>query len=136
MSDLIERARQLRTTIEQLTDNLTDEDAVESKELFPKWSETGSYSIGMRVRYNDKLYKVLQQHSAQLDWNPIDAPSLFAEILPGQDGTEIGEWQQPDSTNPYMTGDKVTYEGKTYESTIDNNVWSPTAYPQGWKVVE
>lgn len=136
MSDKIERARALRHTIEQLTDNLTDTDAVEAKELFPKWSATEAYTEGMRVRYNDTLYKVLQNHSAQADWSPVNAPALFAEILPGQDGTEIGEWQQPDSTNPYMTGDKVTYEGKTYESTIDNNVWSPTAYPQGWKVVE
>lgn len=49
---------------------------------------------------------------------------------------EIPEWTQPDASNPYMTGDKVTYEGVVYESTIDNNVWSPAAYPAGWKVVE
>ena len=49
---------------------------------------------------------------------------------------EIPEWTQPDTGNPYMTGDKVTYEGVVYESTIDNNVWSPAAYPAGWKVVE
>lgn len=35
-----------------------------------------------------------------------------------------------------MKGDKVRYEGKIYESLIDNNVWKPTDYPQGWKEVE
>ena len=35
-----------------------------------------------------------------------------------------------------MTGDKVRYNGKVYESLIDNNVWSPIGYPQGWKEVE
>lgn len=80
------------------------------------------------------LYKALQGHTSQEDWTPDVAVSLFAEILPGQDGTEIGEWRQPDSTNPYMMGDKVTYNGKIYESTIDNNVWSPDVY--GWQDVE
>lgn len=39
------------------------------------------------------------------------------------------------STSPYMTGDCCTENGKTYRSTIDNNVWSPSAYPQGWEEV-
>ena len=47
----------------------------------------------------------------------------------------IPEWEQPDSTNAYMTGDKVTYNGKTYMSTIDNNIWSPVDYPAGWSEV-
>ena len=35
-----------------------------------------------------------------------------------------------------MTGDKVRFEGVVYESTMDNNIWSPTAYPAAWKVIE
>ena len=31
---------------------------------------------------------------------------------------------------------EVHYKGKVYESLIDNNVWSPEAYPQGWKLIE
>ena len=42
----------------------------------------------------------------------------------------IPEWEQPDSTNPYMKGDKVTHGGKTWVSDIDNNVWEPGVY--GW----
>lgn len=40
------------------------------------------------------------------------------------------------STSPYMTGDCCTDEGVTYRSTIDNNVWKPSEYPQGWEAVE
>ena len=36
----------------------------------------------------------------------------------------------------YQTGDIVKYNGQLYESTIDNNVWSPDTYPQGWKLYE
>jgi hypothetical protein len=27
----------------------------------------------------------------------------------------------------------VTFEGTDYESTIAGSVWSPAAYPQGWR---
>ena len=35
------------------------------------------------------------------------------------------EWEQPGSTNGYSKGDKVTHNGKTWESLVDNNVWEP-----------
>lgn len=40
------------------------------------------------------------------------------------------------STSPYMTGDCCIENDVVYRSTIDNNVWSPSAYPAGWEVVE
>ena len=50
----------------------------------------------------------------------------------------IGEYTvKPGKTRElYMKGDKVHYpdaEGDVYESLIDGNVWSPEAYPDGWK---
>lgn len=40
------------------------------------------------------------------------------------------------STSPYMKGNCCTENGSTYRSTIDNNVWAPSAYPAGWEQVE
>lgn len=37
------------------------------------------------------------------------------------------------STSPYMAGDCCTEDGKVYRSKIDNNVWAPSAYAQGWE---
>lgn len=67
---------------------------------------------------------------SQPDWNPAAAPSLFAKVLI-PDPEVIPEWEQPDSTNPYHIGDKVTHNGKTWVSTVDNNVWEPGVY--GWE---
>lgn len=39
------------------------------------------------------------------------------------------------ATSPYNTGECCTENGKTYASLIDNNVWAPSAYPQGWEEV-
>ena len=109
--------------------SVDDNTALRMVEYYPA-PDAASYAAGDRIQYNGKLYKCLQAHTAQADWNPVDAPSLWAEVLAGQDGTEIGEWVQPDSTNPYMRGDRVSYNGKIYESEVDNNVWAPGAY--GW----
>lgn len=122
----------VRLTIAKTINAITieDETALRMVEFYPKWDSGVAYTAGYRIQYNGKLYKCLQAHTAQADWNPVDAPSLWAEVLAGQDGTEIGEWVQPNSTNPYMRGDRVSYNGKIYESEVDNNVWAPGVY--GW----
>ena len=40
------------------------------------------------------------------------------------------------STSPYNRGDCCTEDGTVYRSTMDGNVWAPSAYPQGWEAVE
>lgn len=46
------------------------------------------------------------------------------------------EWKQPEGGHDaYKVGDRVTYNGKVYESTINGNVWAPDAYPQGWREI-
>lgn len=105
----------------------TDEQALEVQVLYPNWEdlEDGTtLKVGQRVNYLDVLYNVLQEHQKQSTWNPVDAPSLFAKIIV-IDTTAIPEWEQPESTNGYMMGDKVTHNGKTYLSLVDNNIWEP-----------
>ena len=115
--------------------SVNDEVAEKIPEVFPAWDGSGKeYKKDDRVQYNDVLYKVLQNHTSQSIWTPTDAPSLFAKVLTSTTG-EPQEWQQPDSTNAYKIGDKVIYNGKIYESTIDNNVWSPADYPAGWREI-
>ena len=138
-AEKITRARILRAQIETMAQSLDDETAETVPELFPEWNpDSCSYVTGDRVKRNGLLYKVLQSHTSQAGWTPEDAPSLFAQILPGQGGTAIGVWKKPDSTNTYMTGDRAHYPTMAdpiYESLIDNNVWSPEEYPAGWREV-
>lgn len=112
-----------------LRETATDEQALAVPVLYPAWRSGVNYAAGIRVLYNGTLYKVLTAHTSQDDWTPDAAPSLFAKVLI-PDETIIPEWQQPDSTNPYGAGDKVTHNGKTWASDIDNNVWEPGVY--GW----
>lgn len=56
---------------------------------------------------------------------------------PAPEPEEWPQWVQPTGAHDaYNTGDKVTYNGKHYQSTMDGNVWSPDSYPAGWQLVE
>ena len=103
-----------------------DNTALRMTEFYPEWSAGQAYTAGFNVQYGGVLYRCLQDHTSQDDWSPDLATSLFAKVLI-PDASVIPEWEQPDSTNPYMTGDKVMHNGKTWESLIDNNVWEPGA---------
>ena len=117
-------------------ETLSDAQALQVPMLFDEFDGNGvAYEVGKRVLYNDILYKVIQAHTSQADWTPVAAPSLFAKVINETMDGSIPEFEQPDSTNPYMKGDRVIFNGKVYESLIDNNVYSPEAYPAGWKEI-
>lgn len=127
----------MRKAMDKAGAYLTDEQAVEVSVLYRQWEPGVSYAVGDRRLYGGILYSCLQAHDAIETWNPADAPSLWAKVLI-PDPDVIPEWEQPDSTNPYKLGDKVTHNGKIWECTaVDgdgNNVWEPGVY--GWTEVE
>lgn len=119
--------------IEKAAVSLPDEDALEAVELFPAWAAGVAYEVGVRVRYNGKLYRCEQAHTSQDGWEPPNTPALWTEVAePGA----IPVWRQPSGAqDAYQTGDKVHYpdaDGAVYVSVMDNNVWEPTVY--GWEV--
>ena len=132
MGKYYDAALVLRGVMDKAGSMLTDEQALEVPGLFPAWNAEATYAVGDRVKYNGTLYRCLTAHTAQDAWTPTDAPSLWAKVLTDPSG-EILPWEQPDSTNPYAKGDKVTYNGKTWISSVDNNVWKPGEY--GWDEV-
>ena len=130
----LENQKNLALTL--FAETLSDAQALQVPMLFDDFDGNGvAYEVGKRVLYNDILYKVIQAHTSQADWTPTNAPSLFAKVINETIDGSIPEFEQPDSTNPYMKGNKVKFNGKIYESVIDNNIWSPTAYPSGWKEI-
>lgn len=130
MGSYLEGAKALRAAMDAAAAALTDEQALKAAAIYPLWNSSAAYAAGDRVRYDGVLYKCLQAHTAQPSWTPAAAPSLWAKVLTSDTGAPL-PWEQPESTNPYMKGDKVTHAGKTWVSAIDNNVWEPGVY--GWE---
>ena len=127
----------IREMIEKAAVSLGDGDALDAVALFPEWSKDEKpYIVGERIRHNNKLYKCVQAHTSQADWTPDKTPALWVEVAkPG----EIPVWKQPTGAqDAYNKGDKVHYptaSDPVYESLIDANVYSPEAYPAGWKQI-
>lgn len=122
-------------------EELSDEEALEVAALFPTWvsklpedplnpKPEDTLTVGYKVWYDTKLYKVLQPHVPQENWTPDKSPSLYTRVSI----EEWPEWVQPTGAHDaYMTGDKRTHNGKRWESEIDYNVYEPGVY--GWKEV-
>ena len=125
-------ALKLRRHIETAVQSLPDSEALEAVTLYPEWAAGVDYSTGHKVQRGGKLFRCLQAHTSQDGWEPENAPALWAKVLI-PDTDVIPEWEQPDSINPYSAGDKVTHNGKTWVSDVDNNVWEPGVY--GWSEV-
>lgn len=129
-----EHAYKLRELLHKASASLTDEDALEGIELFAPWATDTAYEVGVRVRFEEKLYRCEQAHTSQIGWEPPAVPALWTEVAkPG----EIPVWRQPTGAqDAYRIGDLVHYpdaDGPVYRCTIDYNVYAPDV--AGWEVV-
>ena len=122
-----EQALRFRHLLEKAAESQTDEDALQSIELFKHWKADEQVSVGDRLQYNGILYKCVQSHTTQSDWTPDITPALWSVVSV----EEWPEWVQPvGAQDAYMQGDKVSHNGKHWISAVDNNVWEPSVF--GW----
>ena len=123
--NILDEARKLRNLIESMAENLDDETAEQNAYVFPLWAVGVEYKKDFKVRYNDVVYKVLQDHTSQADWTPDVAVSLFVKVHK-QDPHEYPEWVQPTGAHDaYQKDEIVKHNEKLWISLIDANVWEP-----------
>nr|DAV90358.1 MAG TPA: ChiA1-BD-binding domain protein [Caudoviricetes sp.] len=127
-----------------------------SESGYPIWTQplcaVDAYNLGDIVSYNGKLYKSIINANV---WAPDAYPAGWEEYTESTSGGDSGETGGSGTTEPetpptetipdfvqptgahdaYKKGDKVRFEGKIYESLIDANTYSPSAYPDGWKEI-
>ena len=126
----------LRTLIgsnsEKIVSTFTDENALKDIDRYPVWTVGISVAKDSRYQYNGKLYKCVQAHTTQADWQPAVTPALWVKVPLD----EWPEWIQPTGAHDaYAKGDKVTHSSKKWTSDVDANTWEPGVY--GWtEVVE
>ena len=64
-----------------------DNTALRMKDFYPEWAESTAYTVGYKVQYNGKLWRVVQAHTSQTGWEPENAPSLWETINETHSGT-------------------------------------------------
>lgn len=138
---VIEQAEAIREAMDVAGAILTDEMALECVRLYRPWEVGKDYkkgdffTFGVNGVGDPQLYKVNQDHTSQADWLPNKTPALYTAIGLDDDGYPV--WSQPTGAHDaYNQGDIVNYNGTLYESLINGNVYSPDAYPAGWKKVD
>lgn len=100
-------------------------------------------------QYKDVVYHKGKEWRSDAE-NNVWEPGVFGWIKIGDDprvvtpppaeepitppATTVPEWVQPTGAHDvYAMGARVSFNGKIWESTVNNNSWSPTVY--GWKEV-
>ena len=92
VESVVEKFKQLfRDKVEEQDDNA----ALENIELFPTWESMIGKEIKKdeRYYYDKALWKVVQTHTAQNNWNPRVAASLFTQVVKG--GADEGTLENP-----------------------------------------
>lgn len=129
-TDILEQAQAIRAATQQLGRTATDEAALSCPALFDEWKAGVGYVTGDVRRFGGALYRCLQEHTAQADWQPGAAVSLWVKIA--DPAIEWPQWVQPTGAHDaYQKGAQVSHNGKRYTSSVDANVWEPGVY--GWK---
>ena len=131
----LEEARRLRSFIETAAEGLDDASASQAPRLFPGLKEDGSLVRGgTRINWKGVVMRAAVDLWDTVDNNPDNAPGLW-EDLPYINGIRI----IPDVITvglAFSKGEKGWWYGELYESTADNNVYTPAQYPENWDLVE
>lgn len=135
MEQFNQQQKLLRMTINTMS--LTDEQALEVKDLYPRWEDLIGQTLkkGFRFVYGGNLYNVLQEHTAQENWVPgTDTASLYA--LTGtnvdEEGEHAGTKEDPIPYEQMMLIEKGKYytqDGVLYVGLMD----APNGYPNDLK---
>lgn len=119
-----------RRKIEQASAWTDDADALEMVEFFPLWRSGASYIAGERAQYDGVLFKCVQAHTSQIDWNPDITPALWVLVSV----EEWHDWVQPQgAADAYMKGEKVAHNDKHWICDSNYNVSAPGVW--GWTEV-
>ena len=133
--NIFETMQQLRAALMDFAETVEDDKAVKYPSLFKPWAVGEGYNVDDRRQYDGKLWKCLQGHTSQEGWTPAETPALWVEIaIPGE-YREIKENML--STEAFAKGEIGWYNFKDnlYKSLIDNNVYTPDSYPDGWEAI-
>ena len=89
-TDILQQAQAIRASMDAAAVVLTDEQAVKSPRLYPTWAAGLAVKAGERLYSpaTDRLYKVVSDHTTQVDWTPDAVPALYTVIDVAHTGTQ------------------------------------------------
>jgi len=131
---ILENARAQRKAVLVAVPSLDDKVASTAAALFPKLKEDGSLvKAGTRINWNGVLKRAAVDLWDTKENNPDSAPTLW-EDLNYRDGIRI--IPEVITVGLAFSKDELGWWGDSlYKSKVDNNVYTPEAYPPNWEIV-
>ena len=129
------QAEQVIEAIKKLRTDANDSLASQVISIYPTLSEKGELvKVGTRINWNGVLKRAAVDLWDTKENNPDNAPILWEDIL-YRDGIRIIPEAITIGT-AFLKDEKGYWGDILYKSLIDNNVWTPSAYPAGWEIVK
>ena len=140
LSVMREQGRADAQSLRERANALDGTAVIAQEQAVPPFDATKDYTSwppGAPVLDDGQVYKLIQLYNAadHPGTRPGDLPALWS-ICHTRDPACAKPYLPPNGTSGmYMSGECCTEGGKTYRSKIDNNVWPPSGYPDGWEEV-
>ena len=134
MGKWYEAAKPVRATMDKAGGLLTDQEASGVVALYPTMQFDGSLiPAGTRIQWDNQIKRAAVDLWDTLENTPDAAPALWSSI-DYRDGVRVIP-EIITAELAFSRGELGWWAGTVYESLLDANVWTPEAYPAGWKEV-
>lgn len=127
-------AKAFRSLIMQGSASLTDAQVSTAPEILPRMKYDGTaIKSGTRIYWNGAIKRAASGLWDREDQNPDNAPTLWEDVL-YRDGIRIIPNQI--TVGLAFSENELGWWGDTlYRSLHDNNVYTPSEYPDWWEAV-
>jgi hypothetical protein len=128
-------AQRFVAAVKALRDNATDAQASLAAAVYPTLkTDSTLIPAGTRINWNGTIKRAAVDLWDTTENNPDNAPTLWEDINYRDGYRTIPEVITVGTA--FSKGERGWWKEVLYESIIDNNVWTPVSYPQGWKIIE
>lgn len=137
-----DRGRDEALEIQEKSPNMTGTELNTVEDRIPRFKKAVEKmnmldrNIGFVCKSSEgRVVKLLQNYdSSVFTSEPEELPAQWGFVW--SDNPEHAKPYITLSTSPYMKGNCCSEDGKVYRSKIDNNVWTPSTYSDGWELCQ
>ena len=133
-----QRGRAAALDLAHRAPGMTGTEIIAEQDIIPAWREDAVYTekhTGFPVQDNGQVYTILQPHTPAHNpgFRPEHLPAIYS-IKHTTDPQRAKPYMAPNGTSGMYMKDECAVENDgVYRSKNDNNVWSPSGYPDGWE---
>lgn len=118
-----------------IREDATDAQASKASYLYPTLKENSEFlPAGTRINWKGTIKRVAVDLWDTEENNPDNAPILWEDIDYNKGYRIIPETITVGTA--FVKDECGWWNNTLYKSLIDNNVWTPDAYPAGWEIIE